>query len=160
MKYIGKTVILILLLFAPTANAVAGPEEEIAEVAKAQSVAFTQGNVDWYLAAFADDAVLSPPGGVARAVGTKAIRSGLAQFFQNFPMRESVPSEAMIRIYNNGTVAIRNELRDETLVDRDGKTTIQKTLFSQVLLKAGDRWMIVEQHNSRVPAPPGPPGAN
>ena len=90
----------------------------------------------------------------------KAIRAGLIQFFQNFPRRESVPSEAMIRIYNNGTVAIRNEIRDETLVDRDGKTTTQKTRFSQVLVKEGDRWVVVEQHNSRVPAPPGRPSAN
>jgi ketosteroid isomerase-like protein len=62
----------------------------------------------------------------------------------------------MIRTYNNGTVAVRNEFRDETLVDRGGKTTTQETRFTQVLVKAGDRWLVVEQHNSRVPTTPSP----
>ena len=159
MKRLVKALAL-LLLFPLTEIAVAEPEDEIAAISRTQSEAFAQGNVDWYLAAFADNAVLSPPGGVARAVGKEAIRAGLVHFFQTFPTRESIPSEAMVRIYNNGTVAVRNEMRDETLIDRDGKATTQKTRFSQVLVREGDRWLVVEQHNSRVPTPPGPARPN
>jgi uncharacterized protein (TIGR02246 family) len=145
------TLIAMLLPVVWIGAVLAGPEDEIAALAQKQSEAFTQDNVDWYVEAFADDAVLSPPGGVARAVGKKAIRSAFARFFELFPTRESIPSETIIRVYNNGTVAIRNEYRDEKLVDRDGKATTQKTRFTQVLVDDGDGWLVVEQHNSRLP---------
>jgi uncharacterized protein (TIGR02246 family) len=151
---VRRTALVLLLGLTLIGTAVASPEDEIAVIARNQAEAFTHGNVDWYVDAFADDAVLSPPGGVARAVGKQAIRATFARFFERFPTRESTPSETIIRVYNNGTVAIRNEYRDEKLTDRDGKTTTQKTRFTQVLVKAGDRWMIVEQHNSRLPNPP------
>ena len=73
-------------------------------------------------------------------------------FFQAFPIRESVPHDTIVRIYSGGTVAIRNELRDEKLVDRNGDVRTQRTRFTQVLVKTGDRWLVVEQHNSRIPA--------
>jgi uncharacterized protein (TIGR02246 family) len=144
----------LLLLPAGPEPAWAGAEDELAAVAGEQSEAFTRGDLERYLAVFADDAVLSPPGGpVPRIVGKSAMRTAMTAFFAAFPARQSVPREVMLRLYNNGSVAIRNELRDETLVDRDGKSTVQKTRFSQVLLKIVDRWLVVEQHNSRVPIP-------
>jgi uncharacterized protein (TIGR02246 family) len=143
-----------LTLAAGLEPAQAGPEDELAAVAGEQSEAFAQGDLERYLAVFADDTVLSPPGGpVPRIVGKSAMRTAMTSFFAAFPTRQSVPREVVLRLYNNGTVAIRNELRDETLVDRDGKRTVQKTRFSQVLLKIADRWLVVEQHNSRVPIP-------
>jgi len=45
-------------------------------------------------------------------------------------------------------------------VDRtvDGKTTIGDPLrVTAVLQKRNDRWMVVQFHNSRLPAPPAPP---
>jgi uncharacterized protein (TIGR02246 family) len=145
---------VLLMLTASPESARAGPEDELAAVAGEQSEAFTQGDLERYLAVFADDAVLSPPGGpVPRIVGKSAMRTAMTAFFAAFPTRQSVPREVILRLYNNGTVAIRNELRDEMLVDRAGKSTAQKTRFSQVLLKIAGRWLVVEQHNSRVPIP-------
>ena len=154
MKF-SRNLIFALLLLWSEPIAMAAPQDEIAALAQAQSEAFNQGNVDWYVEAFADDAVLSPPGGSVRAIGKDAIKTAMVAFFRAFPSRESVPHDTIVRLYNNATVAIRNELRDEKLVDRNGETRTQKTRFTQVLVRAGDRWLVVEQHNSRIPIPPG-----
>lgn len=48
-------------------------------------------------------------------------------------------------------------------VDRtvEGKKTIGDPLrITAVLQKRGDRWMVVQFHNSRLPAPPAPPSPN
>jgi uncharacterized protein (TIGR02246 family) len=154
MKF-SRNLITALLLLWSEPFAMATPQDEIAALARAQSDAFNQGNVNWYMEAFADDAVLSPPGGSVRLIGKDAIKAGMVAFFQAFPGRESIPHDTVVRLYNDATVAIRNELRDEKLVDRNGEARTQKTRFTQVLVRVGDRWLVVEQHNSRIPIPPG-----
>lgn len=160
MKYLVRIAMFALLL-GLAGPAMAGSEDEIAALARAQSEAFDHGDIDTYMTVWADNAVLEPPGGIdPRAVGKQAIRASVVALFQASAARASVPRDSMIRFYSNGTVAVRNELRDESFTDRTGNVRTQKTRFTQVLVKSGDRWLVVEQHNSRVPPPPGPPQAN
>lgn len=59
---------------------------------------------------------------------------------------------SLVKITVNGRAMNMAEVANQQCRAARPETPL-KTRFSQVLLKISDRWVVVEQHNSRVPIP-------
>ncbi len=139
-----------LLLFGMASVAWAGPVEEIARVDEQAVQALNDGNLDAYMALHVDDAVLTPSGAPFRIEGKEAIRSFFAGLFQNFPTRRFVERQRTIRVYG-GNTGILNGYFTFTLVDRAGNANTLHARMSVTFVKLGDRWLVVDDHASRLP---------
>ncbi len=144
---------LLLLLLAMAPVAWAGPAEEIDQVRKQRIQAFHEGNLEAFMATYADNAVLTPSLSPFRIEGKEAIRDTIAGLFQAFPTRKGVLRQYSIRVYGD-TTGVVNAYEAVTYVDRDGKVTTHYLRESWTYVKLGDRWLVVDHHVSRLPASP------
>ena len=55
------------------------------------------------------------------------------------------------RFYANETVAVVNSYGDQYFVDRSGQVSTGTIRTSVMLVKTGGKWLVVDQHNSRMP---------
>jgi ketosteroid isomerase-like protein len=113
-----------LLFWGITAIAWAGPAEEIAQVDDQIIQAINECNLDGIMALHADDAVLTPTGSPFRIEGKQAIRA---------------------------SAGILNAYFTFTGVDRAGTVSTSHARVSLMVVKQGDRWLIVDDHGSRLP---------
>ena len=143
---------LLILVLGLASMAWAQAEEEVARVIAERIKAFNEGNLQGFMATWADNAVWTPAGSPFRVEGKEAIQRAYAGFFQSFPTRVYVPRQRSIRVY--GTTVVSNTYFTLTLVDRAGKATTQHGRLSVTFVKLGDRWLSVDQHVSLVPPSP------
>ena len=141
---------LILLGVASTASA--GAHDEVLQVAAAREQAVHDGNLEAFMAWFAEDAAVTPPASPFRIEGKDALKAYYAGLFQAFPTIRFVPRQRSIRVY--GTTAVINTYYTLTLVDRGGKVTTTQGRLTVTHVKMGDRWLVVDQHSSLVPSSP------
>ncbi len=141
---------VFLVLCGMATLAWAGPAEEIAQLDQQAVQAINEGNLDGIMALYADDAVLIPGGSPFRIDGKEAIRSFYAGLFQNFPTRRFVERQRQIRVYGTNA-GIINAYFTFTLVDRSGNVNTSHARMSVTLVKVGDRWLVADDHASRLP---------
>lgn len=145
------TLVVLVFLSAIADVAWAGPAEEIAAVAQRRARALAEGNLDVFIADFAEDAVLTSTLVGFRIQGKPAIRAYYVDFIQNYPQRRVLGQPAVTRVYANETIAVVNGYADLTLVDRNGHILSYPIRASTVWVKIDGRWQIVDQHLSSMP---------
>lgn len=142
-----------LILVGIAAEAWAGPVEEVAQISGPRLQALQDGNVDAYVAAYADNAVFHSSLFPFRMEGKEAIRTYFSELFQLYPKRRVLQGQPIARAYNDDLV-IRNAYSVLYLTDQKGQVTTYATRSSVTWTKIGGRWQIVDQHSSRLPVAP------
>ena len=142
-----------LILVGIAAEAWAGPVEEVAQISGPRLQALQDGNVDAYVAAFADNAVFHSSLFPFRIEGKEAIRAYFSELFQLYPKRRVLQGQPIVRAYNDDLV-IRNAYSVLYLTDQKGQVMTYATRSSVTWTKIGGRWQIVDQHTSRLPVAP------
>ena len=151
MKRLLATISMLTLMgFA--AEGWAGPAEEVAQLAAARVKALEQGDVEGYVAAFAEDAVLQSSFSPFRVEGKKALRAYFASLFQTYPKRRVTPRPPLTRSYNDDLV-VQDTYGDLHATDEQGKPATYFTRSSFTWAKLNGQWQIVDQHTSRLPEP-------
>src|SRR2546428_4241698 len=106
---------LSLLIVGSVARA--GPVEEVQEVVKQRGQAYEAGNIDGYMANWADNAVFTPSRSGYRFEGKDAIRALYAGIFQNTQSRKVFAHHVMYRTFGDNVV-IANGYQDVVWVDK------------------------------------------
>ncbi len=143
-----------LFLFAITSATWAGPAEEIAEIGRQRTQAFIQGDLDTWMAVYADDAAVTSSLVPFRIEGKEALRAYYGGLFQAYPTRRVAIRQPSTRAYNGDTTAVTNAYLQVTFVDRNGQANNFYLRQSITWVKQGGRWLIVDSHVSRLPASP------
>jgi uncharacterized protein (TIGR02246 family) len=131
----------------------AGPAEEVAQIAAPRLQALQDGNLDAYMAAFADNAVFQSALSAFRVEGKEAIRTHFTELFGIYPKRRVLPRQSTTRVYNDDLV-ITNSYSVLYLTNQQGQVVTYPLRSSVVWAKIGGRWQIVDQHGSRLPVAP------
>ena len=142
-----------LMVLGFVAEIRAGPVDEVLQIARPRIQALEEGNLDAYVAAYADNAVFQSSLSAFRVEGKEAIRAYFAELFQLYPKRRVLPRQPVIRAYNDDMV-IQNGYAVLYLTDPNGQVSTYHTRSSVTWAKTGGRWQIVDQHTSRLPVPP------
>ena len=150
--FIWPLVVLLLVGIAPATWA--GSAAEIAEIVQQRIHAFTEGNLEAWMAGYTNDAVITTALVPFRIEGKDAIQAYYAGVFQTYPTRRFVNRQWSIRVYNGDTTAVTNAYLHGTLVDRNGQANTLYLRGSTTWVKQGGRWLIADVHTSRLPASP------
>ena len=150
--FVSLLVVLLLVGVAPAAWA--GAVEEIAEVMRQRTHAFTEGNLEAWIAGYADDAAITTSLNPFRIEGKEAIQAYYAGVFQTYPTRRVAFRQPAARVYNGNTAAVTNAYLQVTLVDRNGQATTLNLRQSVTWVKQDGRWLIADAHTSRLPTSP------
>ena len=140
--------VFALTMFANVASA--GPAEDVAEVNKPRLQMLKDGNVDGYIAAYADNAVLNSTFSPFRIEGKDAIRVYFTELFRLYPKREVLIRHPATRVYNSDLV-IQNGYAILNWSDNEGDSKTYNTRYSVVWGKLSGGWQIVEAHFSSTP---------
>ena len=144
------TALFAVMVVGFTAEPWAGPVEEVVQIAGPRVQALEQGNVDAYVAAYADNAVFQSSLTAFRIEGKEAIRTYFTELFQLYPKRRVLPRQPTVRAYNDDLV-IQNGYSVLYLTNQNGQVSTYHTRSSVTWAKTGGRWQIVDQHTSRLP---------
>ena len=154
MKKLFTFSLMVLLLVGVASAAWAGAAEEIAEAVQQRIHAFTEGNLEAWMAWYTDDAVVTNSTGPFRIEGKEALRTYYVGFFQAYPTRRVMSRHQLIRVYNGDTTAVTNAYLHITLVDRNGQANTLYLRSSFTFVKQGGRWLVADAHTSRLPTSP------
>ena len=143
----------LLLLAGLSAQAFAGPAEEVAQIAQQRLQAFQEGNVDAYLASVADNAVVQSSLSLFRIEGKEAIRAYVTELFKLYPGRRVFLRQPTTRVYNDDLV-VQNSYAVLYFTNQKGDVTTYPTRSSTVWAKLNGRWQLVDQHTTRLPMAP------
>jgi uncharacterized protein (TIGR02246 family) len=149
----AKYVLAFCLLPGGLGTAQAGPVEEIDQLMQQLDRTFNEGNLDAYMAPYAENAVFAPPNVPFRIEGKNDLRAYYAGTMQNFPTHRVVPRQTSINIYD-GRTAVVSRYNHAVFVDRNSQVTNFYLRQTYTWVKQGDRWSLVEQHYSALPTPP------
>ena len=144
------TIFLTSIVIGFASTVWAGPAEEIAQIAGPRLKALEDGNLDAYIAAFADNAVFQSSLSPFRIEGKPAIRAYFANLFQMNPKRRVTPRPPVMRVYNDDLV-VQNSYGDFHVTDEQGQVSTRFLRSSVIWARIDGRWQIVDQHTSRVP---------
>ena len=147
-----RTILLLIALVGSTL-AQAGPKEDALAAYESFFRSFTTGNQDQLAALFAPDAlfygtgsaeVVTTPEGVI-AYFTRALSATRGEV-------KARPFESKALVLSDSVVAISGKWQSERTLD--GKmVTAGPSRVTVVLQKRGDKWLIVQFHNSPTPKP-------
>lgn len=139
-----------LILMGPGVSAWAGPTEEVAQISGPRLQALLDGNVDAYVAAYADNAVFHSSFSPFRIEGKEAIRAFFNGLVRMYPKRHVFIRQPVTRAYNDDLV-VQDSYAVLNWYNEEGKAETYDTRGSTVWAKTSGRWQIVEQHISRLP---------
>jgi len=142
--------VFIVVFAGVCAQAWAGPTEEVLQIAGPRAKALEDGNLDAYMAAFADNAVFQSALSPFRIEGKEAIRGYFAEVLQVYPRRRLLPRQSSVRAYNDDLV-IQNGYSAIYLTNQKGEVSTHALRTSVTWAKIGGRWQIVDQHGSLLP---------
>lgn len=148
MKTGLKLMAAATLLF--NVSAWAGPLEEVSEVAVKRGQFFAEGNLDAFMADFADNSVFTSSLAAFRSEGKGAIRPLFANLFQRYPQRQALTRQLERRAYGNDLV-VTNAYQDQTYTDKNGNVTTSAVRATSVWARIGGKWQIVDTHVSNIP---------
>jgi len=141
-------VVVMILVCALAVRA--GPVEEVQEVAKARAQAYEAGNLDAFMATWAENAVLIPSRSPFRIESKEAIRAYYASIFQNYPIHKLLVRPTMYRTFGDNVV-VTNGYQDLVWVDKAGTVTQISLRTSGVWIKLNGKWLMVDYHLSKGP---------
>lgn len=133
------------------ANVWAGPIEEVSELARPRQQAFAEGNVDAFVAAFADNAVVYTSFLAFRLEGKEAIRQHANSVFQLYPRRWFAVRQPLARSFGDDLV-LQDAYKSIYVVSESGDSRIYDARATTIWKKLNRRWRIVSQHISQLPA--------
>ena len=138
-----------MLLMGFVSSSMAGPAEDVAQLAAARGQAFEQGMVDAYAADIADNAVLTSSLSGLRIEGKAAIQAFYVELFQIYPKRHTFARQPMMRVYNDDLV-VQNTYFALDLTNQKGDVSMLTLRSSTTWAKLSGRWQIVDNHVSRM----------
>ena len=145
-----KAIIYLVALLGVTPAAWAGAAEEVAVIGEQRAAAFEKGDIDTYIAAFADNAVFTPSLQAFRVEGKAALKGYFSALFETYPMRHIAARQVSTRVYANDTIVVQNAYFVLTLTDKSGNVRVHNLRGSATWLKMDNQWRIVDQHISEV----------
>jgi uncharacterized protein (TIGR02246 family) len=145
--------LLLPLVLGIVPAGLAAAEDEVARVTSQRIQAFNEGNLEAFMATWADNATWFSVASPFRVEGKEDIQAGFAGLFQNFPTRRYLPRQQSVRVYGDTTAVVTAHFT-LILVDRAGKATTTHGRISTTYAKLGGKWMVADQHASAVPASP------
>ena len=145
-----KAIIYLVALLGVTPAAWAGAAEEIAAIGQQRAAAFEKGDIDTYIAAFADNAVFTPSLQTFRVEGKAALKNYVSALFETYPTRRLAGRQGSTRVYANDTIVVQNVYFVLTLTDKSGTVSVHNLRNSTTWLKMDDQWQIVDKHTSEV----------
>ena len=145
-----KLIIYLVALLGITPAAWAGPAEEVAAVGQQTAAAFEKGDIDSFIAGWADNAVFTPSVQAFRVESKAAIKDYYTALFQTYPTRHVVFRQGSTRVYANDAVVVTNAYSTLTLIDKSGNVSVHNLCNSTTWLKMENQWRIVDNHISEV----------
>lgn len=139
------------LMLGTATHGWAGPAEEVAQIAAPRLKALFTGDIDGYIDAFADNAVLHSSFSPFRIEGKEAIRTFFNQLVQMYPKRPVVIRHPSMRVFNDNVV-IQTSYAVLDWTNSKGEYEVYDTRGSTVWTKVDGQWKIIDQHLSRLPA--------
>jgi uncharacterized protein (TIGR02246 family) len=145
-----KLIIYLVALLGVTPAAWAGAAEEVAATGQQVIAAFEKGDIDTFIAGWADNAVFTPSVQAFRVEGKAAIKSYYSALFETYPTRHVVFRQGSTRVYANDTIAVTDAYSTLTLTDKSGNVSVHNLRNSTTWLKLDNQWRIVDNHISEV----------
>jgi uncharacterized protein (TIGR02246 family) len=145
-----KLIIYVVALLGVTPAAWAGAAEEVAATGQQVVAAFEKGDIDSFIAGWADNAVFTPSVQAFRVESKAAIKDYYSALFQTYPTRHVVFRQGSTRVYANDTVVVTNAYSTLTLTDKSGNVSVHNLRNSTTWLKMENQWRIVDNHISEV----------
>jgi uncharacterized protein (TIGR02246 family) len=145
-----KLIIYLVALLGVTPATWAGAAEEVAATGQQVIAAFEKGDIDTFIAGWADNAVFTPSVQAFRVEGRTAIKSYYSALFETYPTRHVVFRQGSTRVYANDTVVVTNAYSTLTLSDKSGNVSVHNLRNSTTWLKMENQWRIVDNHISEV----------
>jgi uncharacterized protein (TIGR02246 family) len=145
-----KPIIYLVALLGVTPAAWAGAAEEVAAVGQQTVGAFEKGDIDTFIAGWADNVVFTPSVQAFRVESKAAIKSYVSELFETYPTRHVVFRQGSTRVYANDTIVVTNAYSTLTLTDKSGNVSVHNLRNSTTWLKMDNQWRIVDNHISEV----------
>ena len=145
-----KPIIYLIALLGVTPAAWAGAAEEVAVIGEQRAAAFKKGDIDTYIAAFADNAVFTPSLQAFRVEGKAALKNYVSALFETYPTRHLAGRQGSTRAYPNDTIVVQNAYFVLTTTDKSGNVSVHNLRSSTTWLKMDNEWRIVDQHVSEA----------
>ena len=139
----------VLFLMGFVSSSMAGPAEDVAQLAAARGQAFEQGMVEAYTADVAENAVLTSSLSALRIEGKAAIQAFYVELFKLYPKRHTFARQPMMRVYNDDLV-VQNTYFALDLTNQKGDVSMLTLRSSTTWAKLSGRWQIVDNHVSRM----------
>ncbi len=146
MKTLRTTLTLLTLLYSVlmhATHAFAAPEDEVRAAGQQWIEGIGKGDPDLMVALYAEDAILHGTTSPVLREGRALIREYFAGLTTRVEMNFVEPQH--IRVYGDTAINTGNY---ETKV---GDAEPIRLRYSFVYRKAGDQWLIVDHHSSRMP---------
>jgi hypothetical protein len=89
-----RPIIYLVALLGVTPVAWAGAAEDLAAIGQQRAAAFEKGDIDAYIAAFADNAVFTPSLQAFRVEGKAALKDYFSALLQTYPTRQIAGRQA------------------------------------------------------------------
>ncbi len=122
MRQYLKYLVAFSFLLAASSSASSGPSEEIAQLMQQLDQTFDEGNLDAYMAPYAENAVFAPPNVPFRIEGKDALWAYYAGVMETFPTHRVSPRQTTIQIYD-GRTAVVSRYDHAVFVDRNSVAT-------------------------------------
>ncbi|HWE76030.1 MAG TPA: nuclear transport factor 2 family protein [Stellaceae bacterium] len=146
-----KLLLAVWLLVGASPALGAEPVVEVAQLMQQLDQNFNAGNLDAYMAPYADDAMFSPPNVPFRIEGKDDLRAYYAGTMQAFPTHRVTPRQTAIHVYD-GRIAVVSRYNDAMFIDRNGHVTNFFLRQSYTWIKQPSGWSLIEQHYSTLPS--------
>jgi uncharacterized protein (TIGR02246 family) len=143
-------------LFLICSQAFAGPKEDALAAYQKFFEVFTTDNHDQVAALFAPDALFFGTQSAELVTTPEDVRSYFVRALSGTRgVVKARPFEQTALVLSDGVVAISGKWQSERTLE--GKmTTAGPSRNTVVMQKRGERWLIVQFHNSPTPKPPAP----
>jgi uncharacterized protein (TIGR02246 family) len=145
-----KLIIYLVALLGVTPAAWAGAAQEVAATGQQVIAAFEKGDIDTFIAGWADNAVFTPSVQAFRVEGKAAIKSYFSALFETYPTRHVVFRQGSTRVYANDIIVVTNAYSTLTLTDKSGNVSVHNLRNSTTWIKMENQWRIVDNHISEV----------
>jgi uncharacterized protein (TIGR02246 family) len=147
-----RRIAVFLTLLACSMLVQASPKEDAQAAYGKFFTSFTTGNHEEVVALFAPDALFYGTGSPEVVTTTEGVRQYFTRALAG-PGRRAIPLENTALLLSDNAVAISGKWQSVRILD--GKEVIGAPARNTVVMqKRGDRWLIVQFHNSPTPKPP------
>ena len=146
-----RRIAVFLTLLACSIPVQAGRKEDAQAAYARFFTSFTTGNHEELIALFAPDALFYGTGSTELVTTPEGVRQYFTRALAG-PGRRAIPLENTALLLSDNAVAISGKWQSVRILE--GKVIGAPARNTVVMQKRGDRWLIVQFHNSPTPKPP------